>query len=263
MNVHKKKLICELMGGIGNQLFILSTATALALKYNRDLIVVYKGVCHYTYHNDFRSTIFRNVPTIMDVPEDKADTLVIKDYTHKLINIDLANVTSDVRLDGYFQTAKYFDEYRTLILKNLYLTDNERALCDKVIHDLRVQSKGCSIIGMQVRRGDYIGLGWTLPITYYTESMGKFPNSLIVVTTDDQQWAINNIPNSVVLRDLPAYLQLIILSKLDGLIMSNSTFGWWIAYIGGLTNVIVPYPWFKGVSYNEDIYDIRWTKKAV
>ena len=50
------------------------------------------------------------------------------------------------------------------------------------------------------------------------------------------------------------------MSKMDSIIMSNSTFSWWGVYIGNIKNVVCPYPWLKNVYYNKDIYDDTWIK---
>jgi hypothetical protein len=51
-----------------------------------------------------------------------------------------------------------------------------------------------------------------------------------------------------------------VISKLDGFIMSNSTFSWWGVYIGNIKDVLVPFPWFKNAKYNLNIYEDDWVK---
>ena len=60
---------------------------------------------------------------------------------------------------------------------------------------------------------------------------------------------------------LPDYVDFYVLSKLDGCIMSNSTFGWWLSYLGNLQNVVCPYPWVKNNKFSEKLYQSHWIKE--
>jgi hypothetical protein len=57
---------------------------------------------------------------------------------------------------------------------------------------------------------------------------------------------------------------LLAMSSAKGLVMSNSTFSWWAAWLGGqkqALNVIAPCPWFAQESAAEDqLYGPNWER---
>lgn len=261
---HIPKIICNIVGGLGNQLFILFTGLALAKKFNRELVVVFreKGDRVEGKEHDMRDTFLRKVKTIPEIPADTSTTIVIKEDRHNMIDFDLSNIQADVRIEGYFQSYNYFKDYEKLCYDTLYLTINEKTLIDEYVTKLRENQAGM-VVGIQVRRGeDYLSLNWTLPVSYYRFCISQFPaNTKFVISTDDVLWCKTIFPDAVIIENISNYVKVYIMSKLDGLILSNSTFGLWMAYIGKTERVFVPYPWHSaGRKYNEGIYRSNWKK---
>jgi hypothetical protein len=261
---HIPKIICNITGGLGNQLFILFTGLALAKKFNRELVVVFReeGDRPLGKEHDMRDTFLRKVKTIPEIPTDTSTTIVIKEDRHKMIVFDLSNIQADVRIEGYFQSYDYFKEYEKLCYDTLYLTINEKTFIDEYVAKLREKQTGM-VVGIQVRRGqDYLSLNWTLSSSYYHFCISQFPaNTKFVISTDDVLWCKAIFPSAVIIENVSNYVKMYIMSKLDGLILSNSSFGLWMAYIGKTERVFVPYPWLPAErKYNEGIYLSHWKK---
>src|SRR5579864_6217278 len=107
---------CELIGGVGNQLFILSTA--LAYSYNNNREFKYPPSLHEITKN-YHKTLFKNFP--------KAKTTdvftEVKEEKHQYHPIEKIN--GNVMLRGYFQSEKYFSKYREKILSLLHFENEE------------------------------------------------------------------------------------------------------------------------------------------
>ena len=252
------KVRVTVSAGLGNQLFVLATAKALSLKFNRKLEVFWSLTnLRFHFDNDFRLSLYSKFDIRCDTPEGRN----ITDEEH-----DLTNIMEDVIVGGYCQSSKYFDSYRDDILSGLYLSPTDINLIDTITGRIRAKNPGKRIIALQVRRTDYIEHEWTLPLSYYTDAMSMFPDCVFVITTDDVDWCKSNLPDNCEYltcyseNSLQDYIQMYIMSKLDGMIMANSTFGWWIAYIGNFSTVVAPTPWFKSSPYNKDIYIDHWFK---
>ena len=254
-------VIVPLDGGLGNQLFLLASAYALATKFKRRLNVYNpKDLSErFHYNNDYSIKLFSKYNITTDIPQG------FRVYD-KQLDSDLTNNTSDVVLSGYFQSHKFFHKYRDDILSNLCLSQSDIQLINLITGRIRTKYAGKRIIGLQVRRTDYIRLRLLLPLSYYTDAMAMFPGCVFVITTDDIEWCKNNLPSNceyVIWYSeiyLPDYIQMYIMSKLDGMIMANSTFGWWAAYIGNLKLVVAPTPWDRNSPINTDIYMDHWFK---
>lgn len=114
-----------------------------------------------------------------------------------------------------------------------------------------------NMLGVHVRRGDYVSLPDYHPICpaeYYRRSiglLGRYTDDIIIFS-DDIQWcreqklfskAIFSTGNEI--QDLAA------MSMCNSLVISNSTFSWWGAWLNGTKNVIYPTNWY-GPKVNAD-----------
>jgi hypothetical protein len=88
----------------------------------------------------------------------------------------------------------------------------------------------------------------------------------IFIFSDDIEWCRSIFGNEVnYVQDTPG-VQLFLMSKMKHLILSNSTFAWWGAYLNNNDGIIVaPTPWF-GPAYEDkdtkDIYCDNWIRQS-
>lgn len=234
-----------LQGGLGNQLFCVSTVLANSYEHNLIPFFRYNGESR-SYSNDYTSTLFKKL-TILN-SQDVSGYHIVDE------NILSIPEKQDILLQGYFQSKKYFDKYRTEILSMLNIDFKE-------VEDTYNSLKGEKpLVGMHVRRGDYIHLNWNLPKEYYYRALEMYRNHECIIFTDDIEWCRCVFPDFKICSTGKDYIDLLVMSKMDSIIMSNSTFSWWGVYIGNIKNVVCPYPWLKNVDYNKDIYDDNWIK---
>ena len=141
-------------------------------------------------------------------------------------------------LDGFFQNYRHIDGVR----------EELRAMPGPV--------EKRDAIGVHVRRGDYLGSGHDmgLPVSYYTSGvrriMENHPHEYrdIVVFTDDPGWCRDNLvaelgeilPASVFDGDERRCL--LEMKSMRGMVIANSTFGWWGAWLADCPT-IYPKTW--------------------
>jgi hypothetical protein len=57
--------------------------------------------------------------------------------------------------------------------------------------------------------------------------------------------------------------QMCLMSMAGELVMSNSSFSWWAAFLGNHKRVTAPEPWFKKTNYCNEIYEPNWERIRV
>jgi hypothetical protein len=82
--------------------------------------------------------------------------------------------------------------------------------------------------------------------TYYTEALKLLPEKRIVVVTDNIEAARNAIGIDCEYISNSPIEDLYLLTQADYLILSNSTFSWWGAWLSNAQIIIAPNHWFSG-----------------
>lgn len=109
-------------------------------------------------------------------------------------------------------------------------------------------------VGIHVRRTDYLDpnrIQYGLPLSYYEEAMTHFPNEKFVVCSDDIEWCKQqpvfkdcDFSKGTEIEDMN------LLASCKGVIMANSTFSWWGAWLNPHNpKVVMPYKWDKEGKY--------------
>jgi hypothetical protein len=172
----------------------------------------------------------------------------------------------DIILNGHYQSRKYFEGYDDYIRNILKISDDR---VSDYVYTLRQKFPGKFLVAVHVRRGwDYVELNWTVPLEYYKDSAKiltrHHKDIQYIVFTNDLSWCRENLPDDwYITRPREDYIELLVMSELDGIIMSNSTFSLWATFLNTKlkeNSVTIPYPWFRSTRYNMDIYEPEWIK---
>jgi hypothetical protein len=229
-------------GGLGNQLFQVAAGYFLA-KSNNDIYCInsnlHEGRGQGNHITSYIDNIFKNIPKT----DYKSNNL----YKEPKFNYTHIDYTQDMLLDGYFQSEKYFNNYRKE-MNDLFSFDEDS-----------FERKTCVI---QIRTGDYIHSYNFDVVTkkYFADAikyvLDECPSLEFKVVTDDESRIKNYITDveySFISNDELSDIKA--LSKADYAIISNSSFGWWGSYLGKNKTTIVPDKWFKNINYDvSDIY---------
>jgi len=172
-------------------------------------------------------------------------------------------------LIGYFQTYKWASDSKVLDnISSLKLNyDSEW------IKKMKIQSEIDSPLILHLRMGDYLNeedFGIPSP-EYFLEACKQFWGtkkfSKIWIYTDDRTNASGYLPKWILDRsewvDNPNVSSAETLESMrfgHGYVLSNSTYGWWGAFLSlkGSNSVIVPYPWFKNLTEPLDLIPDYW-----
>jgi hypothetical protein len=248
-------IITKLQGRLGNQLFQYAVSRSLSLTHNCDFYFDFKSMLPtepleliYFQNLKIKEANFNfNLPIIKD------------DFFYK-------KLSDNVFLDGYWQSEKYFNEHREVILSDLSIgIDILTYLKNKypVIND--------NTVSMHIRRGDYLKNQKKFPIqpmTYYENCYDTLNDSNIniLIFSDDISWCRENIKfkNCFFIENEKNITDLYLMSLCKNNIIANSSFSWWGAWLNKHKDktVFAPKLWFgpKLLLNTEDIVPETWVK---
>jgi hypothetical protein len=252
-------IYCQLHGRLGNNLFSIANGLSLSKKLNTKLgiskttlaghrgeIPVDLSFLHYPFNQIEIPTLYPtyNEPTLCYTPIDIQDNTI---------------------LSGVFGSWKYFEDIREELCSQYFIPSKET---NKKLNQYNVSS---NTLGISIRRGDFLMLQQNhcvLTIDYYQEAINThFQNNIdsIYIFSDDIEWCKTVFGNDVYYVEDTIGTQLFLMAKMKHLIISNSTFAWWGAYLNQNKGIIVaPDPWL-GPSYDHedtsDIYHPSWIKQ--
>jgi hypothetical protein len=141
-----------------------------------------------------------------------------------------------VILDGWFQRYEYYRPRREKIREWLTF---EPTIC--------VPEDKPDIV-VSVRRTDYVQQGWALPFSYYREAIET------VLPQGGEVWIVTDDRRDPFLRRFAAWKpkiisrtapeDMLLMASAPRLVMSQSTFSWWPAFLGNVQQIVCPIPDF-------------------
>ena len=194
-------------------------------------------------------------------------------YQNDLYNYDPAfpELTSCVLLKGYWQSFKYFHHLRESVVAEFEYRHPLSAAAVEV--ERRISS--CETpVGVHVRRKDYLTSGWpVLENEYYERALGclqekrTLSNPEFFIFSDDPAWCEEHMfprrrKTVVSALGTSAVEEMMLMGKCDHLLIGNSTFSWWAAYLSAdAQTVVAPYRWIyydQPGFRHEDLYLPEW-----
>jgi len=243
-------ITCEGAGRLGNQMFRIATTLGLAYKNGTLAVFPYLKLppSDSATLEFYAKTIFHSLK--------KGGNVNFFTYEHKepfrtsTIYHEIPFVDG-MMLRGHFQSYKYFDFCRDLVIESFKLPNHITEKVDKKYKYI-LESSTTSI---HVRRGDYLSLVGhyeILDAEYYKKALALLGDDQeIVVFSDDIEWcksAFNFIPKEKIhfIEGEEDICDLYLMSKIKNNIISNSTFSWWSAYLNDHADkkIIAPWKWF-------------------
>lgn len=286
-------ITAKLYGGLGNQMFQISTAYSLS-KDNNDICAFNFNDCQTLLQGNsskkYIKNIFKNLNEIYDYNSFK--------NFYKETQFSFVDITykENLIIDGYFQSYKYFEEKFHIIYQLLRIEERKKEVLKKL--DSVFKNNLSNSISMHFRLGDYKKFAYfhpILPSSYYGKSIQiileknkdiEIKNIFYFCEEEDLEtveqtilYCKNLFPNLNFIRipnNFQDWEQMLIMSECKHHIIANSSFSWWGAYIGYQTynqdnqdnpNKLVCYPslWFVPTAKEntKDLYPTDWIKIEV
>lgn len=281
-------ITCNLMGGLGNQLFQIFATIAYSMKSKNRfqfLDVEQLGSGSTTIRPTYWNTFLSNLKPFL-IKELMPDIQVIKEKGFPYNELPVHQMYNrNVMIYGYFQSYKYFNDYYDLIYRVFTIEKQKSELIAKLSLTKELLENACS---MHFRIGDYKKIQEYHPLAtyqFYERSINcireknqeqKFSIYYFCEDTDiDDVLEIveplsQKFPEYVFIRgdsNIADWEQLLFMSCCHHNIIANSSFSWWAAYLNAWQDKIICYPsvWF-GSSANHDTKDLcpsSWIKVDV
>lgn len=253
---HQEKsfVTARIYGQLGNNFFQVATACALAWDNDAE-----------PYFPDFTPTSvvyqrvffrFKNTP-----PNDPAAF----EWNEPTYAYHPITYHPNMNLVGYFQSEKHFAHHRNRLLKLFAPHPDDLTYIQKQYQHILDHPQ---TVGIQLRY-----YKWEYPTEtlypqygkdYLEKAMKEFPeSSLFVVSSNNLEFARNAIPESmknvIFIENEPHYIDFYLLSLCKHTIITNSSFGWWAAWLNQNPNKIIVRPpvWINGLP-TQDVCPEEW-----
>jgi hypothetical protein len=306
--IFKNKVIVKIAGGLGNQLFQYAIGRAISIekniplwldisffnndiaynrvyilnqfnikadevlsepyldvKYLNRLMSFYKKIDRY---RDKKHKMFLNEPDFLDDSKASMENYFTGGPCHRFDESLLSNISSNVVLNGYWQSEKYFKNIRNILFEDLKIIAN----IPKNIQTFgtHIESVNSVCIGIrQYTDSEASANHYKLAAEYYEKAIdlisSKVENPHFFIFTLETKWAEENIKSDFPITlvtpnasNQDAYLDLFLISKCKHFIIANSTYHWWGAYLSRNKEKIVIAP-LKGWGNSEPLPD-EWIK---
>lgn len=274
---------CEIMGGLGNQIFQIFATIAYSIRHNFKFVFPYKK---RNIDTRMSSLYWDNLlkPLKIFTSNGFLNGNMYKEPYFKFANIpNFSHITNTLILNGYFQSHKYFESEYKEICKLIHLEFQQNKIRELFPNDYD------NTVSLHFRIGDYSNLSEhhpVMPISYYLNTL-----HLLIEKTNRDDWNIlyfyekndearvhvmisimktkfPKLKYTPINHNLEDWQQLLAMSCCHHQIIANSSFSWWGAYFNANPSKIVYYPnvWFGPASSQHDTSDLcpeSWIKTNI
>lgn len=291
-------IITKLYGGLGNQLFqyalgrVLANKLKTVLKLDISWFELENSLTARNYELSFlniqenfasadeiefcklqkRNYMFGPLRKFLNKPK-----YYVGNYREKELFVydeEVLNQCINTYFDGYWQSYKYTDKIREILLSEFSL---KKSFDDKNKNTLK-KMNSVNSVSVHIRRGDYVNneqvnkVHGVCSLDYYNNAIEiiakKVDNPFFFVFSDDIEWVKNNLKteHSLILVDYndsnSGYLDMMLMKNCKHSIIANSSFSWWGAWLNEDPQKIVisPTKWFNDYRNVEDLIPENWIK---
>ena len=197
----------------------------------------------------------------------------IYDMREKKADMNLLNISSGI-IKGMFQTREFAEQIKAELIETLvFPTDTEKKL-----HIISEQFKEKNIIGIHIRRGDYLDdankrfYENICTDSYYQQAIEYVikltKDGVLCFFSDDIEWVKRHykVEDAIYVEEkmfdhYQSWYDMYLMSICSHNIIANSTFSWWGAWLNQNPDkiVIAPKKWVNQCEYI-DIYPEGWIR---
>lgn len=298
--MRNSKVVFELHGGIGNQLFqyaagsafseirdctvkfdvthIIQRSSTKSLSNSKNLPLVEMGLPTWSMKGGYANLVFEKI--IRKSPFFKkhftqhvmSPKLLCSSYESKELGYDSKLMSSNSKIFfGYFQTYKYCSERLRESLTYNLLNRKEPNWVQDLLE--QIESENILILHARFFQKEVKDIYLDLTSDYYRNAI----DALKIVNSYDQIWLLTNdneCANKMFSDELLSQVKLIeqpkevddlsilhLMVAAENLVLANSTFSWWGAYLGKKDkNVVAPKEIYLDQTVPRDYYPPNWVK---
>lgn len=290
-------IICNLIGGLGNQMFQYACGSALSIRTTQPLRIAADQFNNYTLHNGYELQRVFHVDTPLATDSELKDLLGWQSssrFRHLFARSSMRwactrhfciephfqywpaiqEWNGPAYVHGYWQSERYFLDVADKVRKVFRF----RQPWDEADLAVRSRMERQPSASLHVRRGDYTSaknqdLYAQCNLNYYRNAINmlreRVPGTQIFAFSDDPDWVASQL--------LPEFegIEIVrhntgsrsandmkLMSTADHHIIANSSFSWWGAWLNAKPNklVIAPKPWFLNKTIDDDLIPSTWVR---
>lgn len=289
----REEVCFELIGGLGNQLFIyfasryftsktgvkttlnLSTIGTGGTNHGRTILdfdldanfIESNGKNPFSIWRRVSAKTVARIPRLRHFLQQNS-----RNYISDVLGFDqkLLSIRTGTNVHGYFQSWKYYENFQKTESTDIRLVRYSKWYRDTL--ELMTLTDPTVV---HIRIGDYLPLRESFGILgsgYYrcaVDYLESYEISPIWVFSDDIEMAKkilmeSGITNTIYIsppEGTPASESMMLMSKAKRIIIGNSTFSWWAAMFGSEDKkVLYPKPWFKNSVEPQELIPSKWTE---
>jgi hypothetical protein len=293
----RKRIICRIRGGIGNQLFCYSASRRLAIKNDAELVI--DNITGFRYDHNYerkysldhfsinvrlaskgeqlkpisriRRAILKRLSLRKEFNKRRYIEQIKNDFDLRLLNL---KINGTIYLEGYWQSELYFKDIEEIVRDDLNIIPPS----DIINQGIAIQIRKCNSICIHVRWFD------SPQNQFLRNNIGKdyYQKAILFITErlkDYHFFVFSDYPaETSTMLSLPsgrttfinhnqgdenAYADLWLMTLCKHFIIANSTFSWWGAWLSNNKDKIVIAPADKkngiGAWGFEGLIPERWT----
>jgi hypothetical protein len=243
----------RLLGQFGNQLFEIAAAYAYSLDH--DLLLTIPDLVTNSDDGIPHNAITVFLRNIASYSPESFPALTWKEPSFNYSPIPDADT---LELIGYFQSEKYFAHRRKEVLE---LFAAPAGFNEQILAKYPFLNSKQLTVGVQLRdyrsytpTGEYHP---TMGRKYYAKALALFPtDAIFIVSSNNREFArecIEGLAKNIIYLNADYLEEFYTLVLCKSFIISNSTFGWWAAWLSTAENkkVIAPDTWFSSPYNNK------------
>lgn len=281
-NNTNKIIIPDIIGGLGNQLFIIASAFSFAKDHNYNLMLDdRKDVLSYgkprPIYNDnvfIKLQVINNSNNTIDfININESDLININESDNIKNKINNKNI---YLTGGYYQEVTYFDKYRNELLDLLEPTDEINNKINEIIKINNINLDKDFLVAIHVRLDDvytpidedkrvYDQEEYDILVSKLPEHLNNNPNTKFIIFSNNiprtkdifSKIKDPNINNSkMIYIQSDDYVELFLMAKCNDYIASPSTFNWWGIYLNkNYKKSKIYIYWKQDSNYRKDFYN--------
>ena len=282
-----KIIIPDIIGGLGNQLYLVAAAFSYSKDNNYKLTLDNrKDVFSYGKPRPtYNDTIFYNIPVLNDAKKD-SDFINLIETDYDSSNNSNNSNKNIFLTGGYYQNPKYFNKYRKELLDLLTPTNDTLNKVNEIFKQNNIKLKGDGgdggdggdeninsdfLIAIHIRLDDvytpidankmvYDKDEYDLIIEKLPEHVKANPNTKFIIFSNDiprtkDIFKPAQIDHSkMIYIQSEDYVELALMAKCDAYIASSSTFNWWGIYLNNKMSKDIFVYWKQDSNYRKDVY---------